>query len=239
MTNQSLDIQAIYRFFHMALQENCEALEQTLKTGFPVDTLHPLRQTTALMEVTRLGRADAAIYLLEHGASPGLLSGIKPSSPIHIAIQLHNHPLLSQMLAHARFFDIIDYTGATPLHMLAQYVESHKHATWLPLARNIIEKSNRPDQIDQEGLTALHYAAIHDWPDFAELLLQRGANPNAITPDTHISVLHMAALNQQHSMARLLLRYGANPTIRTSDGQTATDIMPDISQMQTALNNAH
>lgn len=232
MESKTLDIHDIYRFFSAMLNEDCEALEQTIHAGLPVDSLHPLRHTTALMEATRLGRIKSAKWLLDHGAAPGFLSGTRISSPLHTAIRHGNIALVEIMLNQIDHVNIVDHNGSTPLHLLAQHVRPATQAAWVSIAQIILLKSQLLDVLDNEGITALHYALIHEWYDFAELLLARGANPNALALGTHISPLHMAALNQQRKLVRLLLAYGANPNIIAADGQTALDIMPEISTIK-------
>ncbi len=226
--------QDIYRWFNAITHEEITVLNAALGAGMPVDVLHPLRHTTALMEATRLGRAHACQWLLAHGAAPGLLCGTRSTSPLHTAIRQGNAALSEAMLHHCEHASIIDHDGRTPIHMLAQYANRAEEAMWLHIAHMLIEKCPRLDALDSEGITALHYALIHEWPELAELLLDQGANPNALALDTGVSPLIMAALNQQRAMVRLLLKYGANPYLPAGDGKTALALMPDIKSMLTS-----
>lgn len=229
-----LPVQDIYRWFNAVTNEEMAVLEVALTAGMPVDVLHPLRHTTALMEATRLGRAHASQWLLAHGAAPGLLCGSRSTSPLHTAIRQGNAALTEAMLHSCEHASIVDHGGRTPIHMLAQYGGRAEEAVWLHIAHMLIEKCPRLDALDSEGITALHYALIHEWPELAELLLEHRANPNALALDTGVSPLMMAALNQQRPMVRLLLKYGANPYLPAGDGKTAMALMPDIKSMLTS-----
>lgn len=224
--------QAIYSWFSAVIQQDIEAMAQTIEQhNLAIDSLHPLRQTTALMEATRLGRDISAIWLVEHGAAPGLLSGHTPSTPLHSAVRRAQASLVTHMLQATDNVQAADQHGRTALHMLAQYAPHTQATLWLDIAKSLIHKQLRIDALDSEGITALHYALIHEWPALTELLLEMGANPNALALDTGVSPLLMAALNQQRDMVRLLLRYGANPDLPSISGKTATALMPDIARM--------
>jgi ankyrin repeat protein len=229
------DISHIYRFFSAMVHEDISAMQEAVDQGMAIDTLHPLRHTTALMESTRLGRTKAACWLLDHGASPGLLSGIRATSALHVAIRQRNASLTKQMLNLMERVNMLDHAGRSLMHLLVQYTEFKQQKNWLGIAETILQKSQRVDVLDDEGITELHYTLIHEWHALAELLLSYGANPNALALDTGVSPLHMAALNQQRAMVKLLLSYGANANIPASDGKTALQIMPEIAQLESEI----
>lgn len=224
-------LQQLYRWFSAVSNQEMAVLAEMLTPALDIDVLHPLRHTTALMEATRLGRTKAANWLLEQGAAPGLLCGVRPSSPLHAAIRCSHAALTKAMLDKMEHLSCIDHGGRTPLHMLVQYADRAQEKLWLKIATDMVEKTPRLDALDSEGITVLHYALIHEWPDLVELLLEHGANPNALAIDTGVSPVLMAALNQQHHVVRMLLKYGANPYIPSSDGQTALAVMPGIARM--------
>ena len=61
--------------------------------------------------------------------------------------------------------------------------------------------------------TALHEAAWHGSPTIAKLLLDKGANANALTQEVGPAPpLHFAVLRKNHEVAELLREYGAGPT---------------------------
>ena len=71
---------------------------------------------------------------------------------------------------------------------------------------------------DSFGLSLLDKA--YAYSDIVELLLDNGANPNDINPETLISPLHIAVKNGDPDSASLLIRAGADVNHRDSDGET-------------------
>jgi ankyrin repeat protein len=68
-------------------------------------------------------------------------------------------------------------------------------------------------RIEPRGTTALHEAAASDWQDGAELLLEHGADINAVSLKIDATPLQLAIGNGCSSVALWLLERGADPTI--------------------------
>lgn len=71
-------------------------------------------------------------------------------------------------------------------------------------------------------VTPLHSAAATQNLELVQLLLDRGADPNAQQP-SGVAPLHSAAHTGQLEICKRLLRAGANPALRTHAGETALD----------------
>ena len=71
-----------------------------------------------------------------------------------------------------------------------------------------------------DGFTPLHLACFFGQPDAAELLLQKGADANAVSP-AKIAVIHSAAASRDASIVKLVLKAGANPNLQQQGGYTA------------------
>lgn len=73
-----------------------------------------------------------------------------------------------------------------------------------------------------DAATALHFAAFFGQPEAARLLLERGADPHAVS-ETFGSVtpLHSAAAARNRDTIRALLAAGADPNARQQGGFTA------------------
>jgi uncharacterized protein len=74
----------------------------------------------------------------------------------------------------------------------------------------------------QDGFTGLHYAAFFDGPAAAKVLLEAGAEPNALARHSQLKVMpiHSAAASQQVETTRLLLEHGADVNARQEGGGT-------------------
>ena len=72
-----------------------------------------------------------------------------------------------------------------------------------------------------DGFTALHFAAYFGTPEVVELLLGRGAAPNAVGSGWMTGTpLHSAASASRVGIARILLHAGADPDARQTAGFT-------------------
>jgi ankyrin repeat protein len=81
-------------------------------------------------------------------------------------------------------------------------------------------------QSDDQGATALHWAADKGHVHVLRLLLAHGANPNAVDMDG-LTPLQYAALAEQEAAARLLaVLPGAKLDHCSSTGETAEDFAP-------------
>jgi uncharacterized protein len=70
-----------------------------------------------------------------------------------------------------------------------------------------------------DGFTALHLAAFFRRPEGVRLLLERGADPNAVAENAmRVTPLHSAAARGDHVAVRLLLAAGADPNARQQGG---------------------
>jgi ankyrin repeat protein len=97
--------------------------------------------------------------------------------------------------------------------------------------------------VNRPGWTPLHYAAASGDDDITKLLLNRGANIEATSPQGTglYTPLMMAAREGHESTALLLLAQGANAKAKNSEGLTAAQIAERAgkSQVVAALKSAH
>lgn len=78
-----------------------------------------------------------------------------------------------------------------------------------------------PNQVFENGKTILHYATEYSTDEqFFRLLLEHGANVNAITKDNQLTPLHFAAKSNKTSFGQLLIEWGADVNLTTKHGQS-------------------
>ncbi|MGA3317485.1 MAG: ankyrin repeat domain-containing protein [Candidatus Korobacteraceae bacterium] len=66
-----------------------------------------------------------------------------------------------------------------------------------------------------DGFTPLHLACFFGQLEAAEILVQHGADANAVSP-SRIAVIHSAAASRNAALLKLVLRAGADPTRNNS-----------------------
>lgn len=90
--------------------------------------------------------------------------------------------------------------------------------------------------VNQPGWTALHYAAASGDDEIAKILLQHGAQVDAVSPlkSGAYTPLMMAAREGHASTARLLLAHGASTSMKNSEGLTAAQIASRAGKTQAA-----
>ncbi|XP_048185573.1 B-cell lymphoma 3 protein [Perognathus longimembris pacificus] len=139
-------------------------------------------------------------------------------TPLHLAV-ITTLPTVVQLLVTAGASPMaLDRHGQTAAHLACE----HRSATCL---RALLD-SAAPGTVDLEarnydGLTALHVAVNTGCPDTVLLLLERGADIDAVDIKSGRSPLIHAVENNTLSMVQLLLQHGANVNAQMYSGSSA------------------
>lgn len=229
MAEQTPALPRVYAWFNAVNTSDLSLLADLTIHGVPIDILHPLRHTTALMEATRRSCTVTVEWLLAKGAAPAFLCGLPKGSALHCALRRRHWAAAVLLLTAMDNTAILDAYGLTPLHALCvDTIPREELSAALGIAETLLRKGCPLNALDHEGITALHHCILNDAAELAELLLSHGANANALIPDSWVSPLMIAALEKNTAIAALLMRYGADPHLKTRDGMSPVEIFPAI-----------
>ncbi|KAI9322441.1 hypothetical protein BX666DRAFT_1815254, partial [Dichotomocladium elegans] len=78
-----------------------------------------------------------------------------------------------------------------------------------------------PNDVDSQGTTPLHYAALNNHDVCVKYLIDRGAIVDAPAGDLQATPLHWATRNGRLTTVHRLIKEGANPSIKDSQGFNA------------------
>lgn len=82
-------------------------------------------------------------------------------------------------------------------------------------------------QINQDGWTALHYAAVAGYVEIVELLLKNQASVDAFSPNK-TTPLMMATRSGKLALIKILIQNGADVTLKNAQGMTAYDFATQV-----------
>ncbi|XP_025831490.1 ankyrin repeat domain-containing protein 39 [Agrilus planipennis] len=87
--------------------------------------------------------------------------------------------------------------------------------------QKLLRSGTDVDKRDAAGYTALHYAARNGFLDVCQLLIQNGADINAITKSGNATALHRACSAGKITVVKYLMEKKANCELQDNDGKTA------------------
>lgn len=185
---------------------------------------------TALLEAVRAEKVDMAKVLIDVGADPNI-PDVKGENPLHRAISQYKGPHRSGPDYKKEDFKMIELimsvgrwadpniphkkTGDTAIHMAAAD----------PEVLELLFDSGFEIQVDarnKDGYTPLFLAVVRESTDVAEMLLKKGANPNAQNGPKKVTALHLIAnlINYYPIDPELLFKYNVDPNIPDIRGWT-------------------
>ncbi|XP_059490271.1 transient receptor potential channel pyrexia-like [Neocloeon triangulifer] len=123
--------------------------------------------------------------------------------------------LLSQILG----FSLLQFTIFHKNVLCLQTVIHFLQETVSPI--ELVQILNRPSEFTPHH-TALHIAALQDLPEVARMLVDLGANVDAVLQKTNHTPLHVAALSKSVRTAEVLIEKGASLTAQSLDHSLTT-----------------
>lgn len=156
---------------------------------------------TPLHGAVERGNERLVKLLLERGADIRTHAGKLGLAPIHLAF-LRNNRAIKNLLLN-RYAELYRNSGFSPLH----YAIADEN--WRAL-QDLVTHRELINQADNCGWTPLHWASLVGNINAVNLLLDCGANTEALASDTYLTPLHIAIIAGNEPLVRLLLTRGAN-----------------------------
>ncbi|XP_024893090.1 uncharacterized protein LOC112468223 isoform X4 [Temnothorax curvispinosus] len=122
--------------------------------------------------------------------------------------------------------------GAQPvisrsIHESAVIIASKQSSPMLPMLVSRVSNSDLLNQIDSDGLAAIHYCSIHGNLEGVRALISAGATVDLKDMKSGRTALFHAIDNSHTSVTQVLLNSGAVANIANYAGQTALSILSD------------
>lgn len=194
--------------------DDVDAIQMLLQRGAKVTDKDDLGQT-ALHFAAGAGNRKIVQLLLEEGADVNYVG--KTSSVISLACK-GGHIEVAKILFDKASLSFRDNKKMTPLHLAIEHLN---YDDVVPL---LLRKGFSVDVRDASGATPLRLAVFAGKIDVAELLIEYGADVNAVD-STSQTALHLVATREirknEYSITRLLLDSGADVNTQDADGMTA------------------
>jgi ankyrin repeat protein len=201
-------------------------MKMLIERGADADARTKNRYSALLVAAQYPNSSVTMNLLLDHGAKVRLPKGqgapLFNASPIFLAAFSGNSAMISRLHRAGDLVDdkmnLIGMFPATPLLALAT-----THRT--EAARALLDAGAKVDEVDDDGITVLSWAAIANRVDMARLLIERGADVNHVDKKGMTPLLYAASIDFGDSaMIDLLLKSGARTTDHTKEGLTALDL---------------
>jgi ankyrin repeat protein len=213
----------------------------------------PQDKSKDLLEAIRAGNKAAIDSLLQQ--EPALLGFRAPngSSVILLAVYYGHAELAEVFVKHGAKLDIFEASAMGNLESVRQWMEASPACLnsfapdgFYPLGlatffghREVVDflLEHGADvhlaAQNAQRVTALHAAVARRNLEIVQMLLQRGADPNA-RQEKGFAPLHEAAANGEEAIAHLLVEHGAQVDARTDDGKTPYDLANERGHRQVA-----
>ena len=210
----------------MLAQPDVEKTRLLVERGAKVNARARTKFSALMVAAQYSDSAPVMEFLLDHGAEVQMPKGagtpLFNASPMVLAAGAGNGAILprlrkagadpeSKMLMLGTF-------SASPL-LIATF-DGDANA-----ARAALDSGAKVDSPDDDGITALEWAAIGNQTGVAKILIEHGANVNHVDTKGMTALLYAASIDfGDAAMIQLLLKSGASPTARSKEGLTASEI---------------
>ena len=201
-------------------------MKMLIDRGANADARARNRYSALLVAAQYPGSSAAMNLLLDHGAGVRLPKGqgapLFNAFPIYLAAFSGNSEVIGRLHKEGDLVDDrMNVLGSIPLTPLMALATTHRTDS----VRALLDAGAKVDEVDDDGITVLSWAAIGNRVDMAQLLIERGADVNHVDKKGMTPLLYAASIDfGDAAMVDLLLKSGARAGSRTKEGLTALDL---------------
>jgi uncharacterized protein len=184
---------------------------------------------TPLMQAAERGNLETVRVLLSRGANPNAKEANGGQNALMWAISERHPAVTAELVRHGADVNDRSNNGFTALMFAAQVGDAES-------ARVLIGAGAKAhDVMPKTGLTPLIIAAATGRTKVAALLLDQGADPDAVAADGFTALHHAAKHRDTVEMVGALLRHHARPNVRLSQKKPTVLASGIVLQGATAL----
>lgn len=179
-------------------------------------------EKTRLHMAAECNDVGAVTVLLEAKATINIQDD-RQRTPLCSAAYCGHVQAVERLLEKNADVKIVDNEGWSPLHAAADNLE---------ITRMLIAHGADVDLQKEDLWSPLHLAASWAETAVAELLIEKGANPNQINNSGH-TALHLVIMKNDANLVELMLDKGADAKIKTRDGLSCLSLAVDEDSYKT------
>lgn len=127
------------------------------------------------------------------------------ATPLHYAAYIAHAPIAEILLENGALVDVKNAKGQTPLHEVSGHLHREGDEATMEV---LIDEGASLDARDNDGATPLHAASIGGHCEAVKLLLDRGADIQALAQQ--LTPLHFSAYAGKPEVTQLLIERGAD-----------------------------
>ncbi|KTG43284.1 hypothetical protein cypCar_00025818 [Cyprinus carpio] len=182
---------------HAVSGRQVDTVKLLLKMGASINTQDACGRTS-LSLATYLGWLEGCVCLLRNGAKQNIADK-NGRLPIHAATAETDFRLMAVLLQQSTLCEINHQDNEVSQSRCSQSFEFQLDCDW-------------------QGMTALHWASFHNWPEHVQALLQRGADPTLVDKDFK-TALHWAVQSGSRLMCSLILDHHLGSSVINYDDE--------------------
>jgi ankyrin repeat protein len=203
---------------YAAAEQSDPAMAEKLLAAGADPNMAIMSGETPLMAAAGRGNVDTVRALLKGGANPNAQEAMGGQTALMWALSKSQSRVVEELVNHGADVQLASKTGFTPLMFAAQQGDAAS-------TKILLSAKARPnDAQPKSGLTPLMIASAMEHPQAVDLLLDNGANANAVDTNGY-AALHRVVRDSDYginfekkdailAIVKSLLKHGADPNLR-------------------------